>query len=83
MDSKDWFFSERSAQQFMKMEPISGILNLASKHKYIQLIFDKDSPCFSKEDNIFYFCPSYLPLRFMGTVNVVYYLVSVCAIIFS
>lgn len=67
----------------MKMEPISGILNLASKHECIQLIFDKDGPCFSKEDNIFYFCPSYLPLRFMGTVDVVYYIVSVRVIIFS
>jgi len=66
----------------MKMECISGILNLTSKHECIQLIFDKDGPCYSKEDNIFYFCLSYLPLRFMGTVNVVYYLVSVCAIIF-
>lgn len=67
----------------MKMEPISGILNLASQHECIQLIFDKDGPCYRKEDNIIYFCPSYLPLRFMGTVNVVYYLVSVCATIFS
>lgn len=62
----------------MKMEPISDILNLASKHECIQLIFEKDSPCYSKEYNIFYFCPSYLLLRFMGIVNVVYYLVSVC-----
>lgn len=62
----------------MKVEPISDILDLASEHESIQLIFDKDSPCYSKEDNIFYFCPSYLPLRFMGIVNVVYYLMSVC-----
>lgn len=48
-----------------------------------KLILKKDGPCYNKEDNIFYFCPSYLLLRFMGTVNVAYYLVSVCAIIFS
>lgn len=48
-----------------------------------KLFLKKDGPCYSKEDNIFYFCPSYLLLRFMGAVNVAYYLVSVCAIIFS